>query len=99
MLKQVLGGIAERTVFWLDGHYSGGFTARAALDTPVVKELGTIFSHRVKDHVILIEDARLFNGTDDYPTIEELTALVHRFRPDYEISVRHDAIRAHPRRE
>ena len=50
----------------------------------------------MKNHVILIDDARLFNGTDDYPTLEELEALVHSFRPDYQVYVRHDAIRAHP---
>ena len=98
-LQEILEGISERTLFWLDGHYSGGFTAKAALDTPVVNELKTIFAHPVKDHVILIDDARLFNGTDDYPTLDELTTLVHSYRPNYEVSVRHDAIRAHPRRE
>ena len=95
-LPEVLHHISEPILFWLDGHYSGGFTARAALDTPVADELRTIFAHPVKNHIILIDDARLFNGTDDYPTIEELEMLVHSFRPDYQISVRHDVIRAHP---
>jgi hypothetical protein len=96
-LHEVLSPIQQKVVFWLDGHYSGGFTARADRDTPVVNELRTIASHAVKDHVILIDDARLFNGTDDYPTMDELTALIHSFWPDYEVSVRNDAIRAHPR--
>ncbi len=99
VLPKILDGIAEPCLFWLDGHYSGGFTAKASLDTPILKELETIFEHPVKDHVILIDDARLFNGTEDYPAIGDVRQLVERKRPDYEFSVSHDVIRIHPKRE
>ena len=99
MLKSVLQDISQPTLFWLDGHYSSGVTARADLDTPIVAELQTIFSHPVDNHVILIDDARLFNGTDDYPTIPELQAMVQKLKPDYSLSVRNDVIRIHPQRE
>jgi hypothetical protein len=99
MLQSVLKGISQRTVFWLDGHYSGDFTAKANIDTPIVEELRTVFGHPVKDHVILIDDARLFNGTDDYPTIEEIKRIVDGIGLDYECSVRNDVIRIHPRKE
>ena len=98
-LQSVLKGVSQKSLFWLDGHFSSGFTARGALDTPIVKELSTVFDHPVKDHVILIDDARLFNGTEDYPTIEEVKRIVAEVRPDYEFSVRNDAIRIHPKRE
>ena len=92
LLPTVLSGITERCLFWLDGHYSGGFTAKASLATPIIGELRTIFAHSVRDHVILIDDARLFNGTEDYPTVKEVIELVQVNRPDFEVSVAHDVI-------
>jgi hypothetical protein len=96
LLPELLSGISEPCLFWLDGHYSGGITAQAGLDTPIVNELMTIFDHEVKDHIVLIDDARLFNGTQDYPTIEELREIFARKRPNYQFSVVNDVIRAHP---
>ena len=95
-LKEILQGISQRTLFWLDGHYSGGITAKGKLDTPIYSELQIVFDHPVKDHVILIDDARLFNGTNDYPTIPELQEIIQELRPDYLFSVRNDIIRIHP---
>ena len=34
MLPKVLNSVKEPTLFWLDGHYSGGITARGVKDTP-----------------------------------------------------------------
>lgn len=64
-------------LFWLDGHYSGGITARGYTDTPIKLELSAIMNWKVTPgSVILIDDARMFNGTKDYPTIEEVMAKV-----------------------
>jgi hypothetical protein len=52
-------------LFWLDGHFCGGVSAHGDKGTPILEELNLILSHRVKEHVILIDDARLFNGTFD----------------------------------
>jgi len=96
VLSELLEKIAGPCLFWLDGHYSGGVTARADLDTPILKELQTILDHPCKGHVILIDDARMFNGTDDYPTIETLRQLFATQRPNFEFSVANDSIRIHP---
>lgn len=93
VLGPILRDIHEPVIFWLDGHYSGGVTAKGATACPVFKELEAIFAHPVKGHVLLIDDARLFNGTGDYPTIEELRAFVQRNAPACEISVKDDIIR------
>jgi len=58
--------------FWLDGHYSGGITFRGPMDCPLVSELEQIRQNvKAKDiHVVLIDDARLFEGplkVSDYP--------------------------------
>lgn len=76
VLPEILKKVNEACIFWLDGHYSGGVTAKGDSDTPIVKELETILSHNIKEHIILIDDARLFNGTNDYPTISELEKMI-----------------------
>ena len=96
LLTTLLQTITVPCLFWLDGHYSGGVTAQATLDTPILAELQTIFAHPIKTHVILIDDARLFNGTADYPTLDQLKALFAEHRPDYVVTVHNDSIRAHP---
>jgi hypothetical protein len=98
VLPQILSNISTRALFWLDGHYSGGVTAQGKLDTPVMKELRTILAHSVKDHVVLIDDARLFDGTNDYPAVEELRELLVSNRPDHSFSVSNDIIRFHPKK-
>jgi GT2 family glycosyltransferase/predicted O-methyltransferase YrrM len=56
-LARVLEDIHEPALFWLDAHPSGGVTAGDRSD-PILQELGTIYRHRVKGHVVLIDDAR-----------------------------------------
>jgi hypothetical protein len=75
-LPVIMQRIDEPCIFWLDGHYSGEGTARGCEDTPIISELECIFSHRVKNHVILIDDARLFTGMDGYPTLDSVRDLV-----------------------
>jgi len=96
VLSQILNGISSNCLFYLDGHYSGGLTAKSTAETPVVKEVMTILGHNLKGDVILIDGARCFDGTHDYPTLDELQELVTLNRPDYAFSVLNDVIRIHP---
>jgi hypothetical protein len=97
VLPTLMSGITEPCLFWLDGHYSAGWvSARADIETPIIQELNTIFDHPVKDHVILIDDARLFDGTHDYPTLEQMRQFFADRRPQYHFSVVNDIIRSHP---
>ncbi len=73
ILPRVLKEINEPCLFWLDGHYSGGPTAKGDVNCPLLRELACILSHPVKRHVILMDDARLFGKVQDYPTVAELT--------------------------
>lgn len=95
LLGDYLGTIKEPCLFWLDGHYSGGITAKGSLETPIKNELQFIFSHPVAGHVILIDDARCFTGENDYPTIAELQHFVKAQKPDLKFSVDTDVIRIH----
>jgi hypothetical protein len=92
-IKDVLGEIREKALFWLDGHYSAGITAKGALETPILQELNHIFAHSVRDHVLLIDDARCFGVDADYPSIEQLEQHVRMHRPDAKIEVKDDIIR------
>ena len=96
---KVLPSLVERikapTLFWLDGHYSGAGTGRGELDTPVSAELESILSSSVNGHVVLIDDARLFNGEDDYPHLDRLLELV-RENGKFEIEVSTDIVRLTP---
>src|SRR5688572_15711107 len=44
LLGDCLATINEPCLFWLDGHYSGGITAKGSLETPIKNELQFIFS-------------------------------------------------------
>ena len=96
VLPDLLNKIEKKCLFWLDAHYSGGITARGNLDTPIMLELKSIFSHKIKDHIILIDDARCFNGSKNYPTIQDLRNFVKKERPDnWVFEIRDDIIRIH----
>jgi hypothetical protein len=95
-LPVVIKEFNEPIIFWLDGHYSGPGTARGSLDSPIWQEMEAVFSHGVRDHVILIDDARKFVGQGGYPTVDELRRWVEQRRPGWVFAVEHDIIRIHP---
>jgi hypothetical protein len=79
ILEDLLSRIDRPCLFWLDSHFSDAETARSELITPIRRELEHILAHPLaRRHVILIDDARLFNGEDDYPTMDALRALLQR---------------------
>jgi hypothetical protein len=93
LLPQVLAALDHPALFWLDGHYMGGATARADLDSPVRRELAALLRHRTRGHLVLIDDARLFTGTQGYPTLDDLRAEVVRERPGSRVDLAADIIR------
>lgn len=93
VLPEILMHAKEPCLFWLDGHYSGGNTAKGEKETPVMEELKQICTHHIKDHVILIDDAREFTGKNDYPTLESLRIFIEVKLPFYEFDVKDDIIR------
>ena len=95
MLQDILLPINEPCLFWLDGHYSEGITAKGDLNTPILAELKHIFEHSVKNHVILIDDARCFNGKDDYPSLQLLQSFVNNYDFNLQFLVEDDIIRIH----
>jgi hypothetical protein len=73
VLPSLLALLDTPTLFWLDGHYSGGTTARGVEDTPIMRELRHISRHPLsRQHHLIIDDARLFTGSDGYPDISDV---------------------------
>jgi protein involved in polysaccharide export with SLBB domain len=96
VLPRVLADIHEPCLFWLDAHYSAGPTAKGDIETPISAELNAVLNHEVRNHVVLIDDARHFDGTHDYPRIAELKESVARIRPDLLFTLENDIIRITP---
>lgn len=93
VMGQVVPKLDRSALFWLDGHYSGGETAHSELRTPVVGELEAILMEGGKGHVVLVDDARLFTGRNDYPTLTSLKAMVREQWPRAAFTIRDDIIR------
>jgi len=96
ILPELLKEINKPVLFWLDGHYSSGITAVAETHTPISAELQAILGHPIKRHVILIDDARCFDGQNDYPHLDDLLQAV-REEGSYSAEVSADIIRLVPR--
>lgn len=97
VLKELLAKTNQPILFWLDGHYSMGNTAKGSIDTPILAELENIFAHEIKNHVIAIDDARCFNGTYFYPSQREIVELVRNKAPHYRVLFKNDLILILPR--
>lgn len=97
-----LGNLIKRidapTLFWLDGHYSAGITAKGEKETPIYEELRHILDAPDRGHVIIIDDARCFGTLPDYPTLDEVKGFIHSKRPNLDIAVQDDAIFVTPRK-
>ncbi|MGQ0828889.1 MAG: hypothetical protein ACT4ON_10915 [Bacteroidota bacterium] len=92
-LPEILKAVTEPCIFWLDGHFSSGITAMGEKYTPINEEMNSIFTHPIKNHIILIDDARLFIGEDDYPKMENFKKYVNETVPTFHFEVKDDIIR------
>lgn len=94
VLPRLLKEIQEPVLFWLDGHSSGGVTAKGDINTPILAELQTILDHPVRRHVIIIDDAREFGMGKHYPSLERVRRFMAPVYAGFE--VRDDLIRITP---
>lgn len=86
VLPSIMPHIREPALFWIDAHWG-------AIDAPVKKELECIYRHPIRNHVLLIDDARYFDGHGDYYSIEELRQHAAREYPGSVVEVKDDIIR------
>ncbi len=86
VLPTIVPLLQERCLFWLDAHWGD----EAA---PIKQELECIYRHPIRDHVLLIDDARWFDGRGDYLSIEDLRQHAAREYPGSVLEVQDDIIR------
>ena len=67
--------------FWLDGHYSGGVTARGEKDCPLKEELECILSRDVENELICIDDMRHYRDHPDI-NLNEILDLIKKYKPN-----------------
>lgn len=105
LLPEILKNVTGRIVFWLDGHYSEGSTAKGSKNTPVMEELEAIKNSGITNAVILIDDMRCFQTVDDrpenlslkgYPSVAELEQAILEINKDYQFYIFGDTALAFP---
>ena len=94
---------SEPTLYWLDGHWSGGATAGQDRECPLLDELRATSPGHPRD-CYLIDDARLFlepppppHDAAHWPTLKEIRDLLGVLRPNHEAMVVDDVIVVEPR--
>lgn len=91
ILPTLIKELDEKTLFWLDGHYSGEDSARGDKDCPVAEEVKAILSTEI-EHVIVMSDARCFTGQRDFPTLEGISSYITNTYPQSLIRTENDCI-------
>lgn len=97
----------QPSLIWLDAHWSGGATAKADENTPIMTELQVIEKKGSGQDVILVDDIRYFidlpKGFDvheanaGYPRLTALVDIIHRMRGDYGVAIIGDVLLAMPK--
>ncbi|MGE8106563.1 hypothetical protein ACQKP1_23020 [Allorhizobium sp. NPDC080224] len=95
-----LGG--RSAIFWLDAHWSGGNTAKADENTPIVKELDSIREFDVGQSIIMVDDLRYFidvptgfevhEANHGYPLLRDLLEKVSALWPDRFVVINGDIL-------
>jgi len=79
MLPRILSDLKAPSVFFLDGHASGGVTSSGEEPSPIKHELQLLENfYFIKDSIIICDDARGFDGRNSYPHINEIENLAAR---------------------
>lgn len=104
---EVLGTLASPdtpTLYFLDGHWSGGATEGTGSECPVLDELAAIGAGN-QDDCVVIDDARLFTSAPPpphdpahWPQIVEVFDAIRAHRPDHVVTLLSDQVLAVPQR-
>jgi hypothetical protein len=104
---EVLGSLAGAdtpTLYFLDGHWSGGATEGTGDECPLLDELAAIGAGNVDD-CLVIDDARLFTSAPppphnpaQWPQIVEVFDAIRAHRPQHTVTLLSDQVLAVPQR-
>jgi hypothetical protein len=100
VLGRLISSLSKPAMFWLDAHYTvQPFTAGShGGECPLLDEIAVIDTSPI-DHVLMIDDARLFftappppHRAEDWPGIGEVLAALTLRRPDNRLMIVDDVI-------
>jgi len=86
VLPRLRSNINEPCLFWLDGHSNGVESGKGELESPILAELQAIMHHPVDNHIILIDDALMFDHGKGYPSLAKVQKLVQPRYPNYALA-------------
>ncbi len=92
VVPDLLKNMNEPALFWLDAGYYG-WAGMQGDKQRLTTELEAILRHPVKEHVILMDDARGLNGQNGAPTVEQLKQRIGSEFPGRQVEVKHDILR------
>jgi hypothetical protein len=90
----LLRALKQPALFWLDAGYYGWAGLRED-NRRLSTELEAILRHPLR-HVILLDDARGFNGQNGAPTVVELKARIESEFTGRRVDLKHDILRITP---
>jgi FkbM family methyltransferase len=101
-LDNIVPQLDAPALFWLDAHWSGGYTYGEREQCPLIQEIGLI-NRSQYEHFILVDDARLFlspppspNSAEQWPDITAVLGSLNSGRSPRYIVIIEDVIIAVP---
>ena len=75
VFETLLPKIQEKTIFFLDGHWSSGDTGRSEKDCPLIEEITHIQNLFVPSAILIIDDYRMFGKGPCETQSEDWTSI------------------------
>ena len=95
-LKKIIPTIKEKSIFFLDAHYSGPGTSNLKGETPCIKELKEISKSDIKDHIIIIDDISDFSISANKQKLSEIIDIIEKISANYKFYFEYDMMFALP---
>lgn len=101
VLLSIIPQLKNKAVFFLDAHYSMGTTAKGSCNTPILPELDAIKTSPIKNHILIIDDIRMFYKSlcptkntfiDNYPTLNQIVEKILEINPTYQCAIVYDTL-------
>jgi hypothetical protein len=96
VVPELLQSLKEPTLFWLDAGYYG-WAGLHGNEKRLTSEIEAVLSHSIKQHVILMDDARGLNGQNGSPTVPELKRRIESEFSGRGFEVKYDILRITPK--
>ena len=87
-LKNILKTVNGQATFWLDAHASGPLPGGRFGGSPLVQEIKMIGEHHIKNHILIIDDCRLFgseewSGLKKEQVVDAILDINYKYRITY----------------